>query len=130
MPKNSLRDAVRRHLDSLTTFLVDELDALVEERALALVAERLGLGNDGALRRSARARTKVRVSAGRTPKANGDAAARIVAYVRAHPGTKSEAVRAALKIGKGQWNYNVNKALASQAIKRKGVKRSSTLHPA
>ncbi|NUP10010.1 MAG: hypothetical protein HOW73_28510 [Polyangiaceae bacterium] len=53
-------------------------------------------------------------------------AARIVEYVKQHPGERAEQIKAALKLSKQDWMVPVAQLLAAKRLKARGDKRSRT----
>jgi hypothetical protein len=125
--KSDWRRELRERLDELAL----DIERLVQEAAVGIVAESIGAMGVTASRRStgARSRTASAVSRVRASgvRGGGDPGAKILAYVKAHPGERSEVVRAAVGIGRGQWIYALNKLISDGKIKRKGQKRASRL---
>jgi hypothetical protein len=121
---NELRSELRSLVDSIAASIVDDLERIVQHHAVRLVAERLGT-----------TLTVERLNGGRprgpapkpAPKQGNDAS-RILEHVRANPGDRSEKIRAALGLGKGEWVYALNRLIAEKRIERKGEKRASTLY--
>ena len=55
-------------------------------------------------------------------------AGRLVAYVRANPGTSTEKARAGLKLEREIWKSTVSHAIATKQLVRKGERRDATLN--
>ena len=133
--KADLRNELRALVDSLATSMAQDLERIVERHAVRLVAERLGANLQAAGAKGARTNGRNGgAPAAQPPKkpkaarANGTYRARILAYVQAHPGDRTENVRAALGISRGAWVYTVNRLIAEKKLARQGERRKATLH--
>lgn len=54
--------------------------------------------------------------------------AKLVAYVKANPGTSTEKARAGLKLEREIWKSTVARAIETKQVARKGERREATLH--
>ena len=114
---------------------VSELSALVKQAAVEAVVRALGQGGAPARRtgrrpesRSAAASAPAAKKSGgkrRSPKAIAATVATVQSYIKAHPGERSENIRAALGLPRPQMSDALTRLVDGKKIKRKGEKRAA-----
>lgn len=143
---NDLRSELRALVDSLAESLAVDLQRIVERHAVLLVAERLGatLGPVAGPNGQSAPRRGRTTRAPSSPKSNGAGSgkvsrragsgrvnrARILEYLLAHPGERSETVRASLGIRADAWALATSRLVREGKVSRKGEGSRATLHPA
>jgi len=127
---------INKEIEKRVSTFVTDLTALVRQAAVDAVADVLG-SSSGRVGRprvavvavSAAKPSKAAASSDggrRSPEQIATALASVLAYIKAHPNTRSEAVRKALNLSKPVAHDSLGRLRASKKIKMKGVKRAAT----
>lgn len=122
-------------IQALVSKFSGDVEALIRSAALAAVTDALGgtvpsqapkPASKPASKPAARAVRPARtVRARRSPEQLEATAARIVDYVRQHPASKAEQIKAALKIKGNEWGGPLRLALESKRIAVRGERRAA-----
>lgn len=140
MPKQSIDEQIHARID----VFVKELSALVREAAVEAVADALQEGRAASPKRRKAAPTKAakrkttrgKASTRRAPKKRVRRSAddlaklgeRVLAYVKAHPGARMEAIAKSLRKETKDLRRSVQDLIASKKLSTKGQKRATAYY--
>lgn len=127
---------INRQIEQRVHQFVSELTTLVRQAAVDAVASALGSApaRAGAGRPAAAAPTAKKSAVRGTPTTRGKRTAAQIAlavssvhsYMKAHPNTRSEDIRNALRMPRPVMRDALDRLIAANRIKMKGVKRAAT----
>ena len=125
--------SINKEIEHRVSAFVSELTVLVRQAAVDAVADVLGgtatrgpgrpKGSVSAKAPSAKPAAK---GGKRTPEQIAATLETVVAYIKSHPNTRSEAIRAALKLPKPVAHDTLTRLRDAKKIKMRGVKRAAT----